>query len=146
MKISQDIRSQLDSTKKNPLQQTTDTKNFNSYVTTQTSKLKEQELQEVMKQLTVQGEKLLRFRSFQDLAKYKRMVKGFIKEAVQYGMETKQSHSWNMEGNNRKLTIVAKIDDKLIELTDILLAQEKNSIGVLDVIGEIKGLLVNLYT
>ncbi|MDL4839086.1 YaaR family protein [Aquibacillus rhizosphaerae] len=146
MKINHDLRSQLDSTKKNPLQQTNSPKNFDNIIATQSHKLKDAELQQSMKELTAQGEKLARYRSFKDLAKYKRMVKDFVKEAVQYGMDLKQSHSWNLEGNSRKLTLVEQVDEKLVELTELVMKQEKKSIGLLDVIGEIKGLLINLYS
>ncbi|WP_186575688.1 YaaR family protein [Aquibacillus kalidii] len=146
MKISQELRSQLESAKKNPLQQSVGTKNFDSVVASESKKLKEQELNKLMQQLTSQGEKLAKFRSFSDLAKYKRMVKGFVKEAVQFGMDLKQSHSWSPDGHSRKLTIVEEVDEKLVSLTEMVLEQEKKSIRILDVIGEIKGLLVNLYT
>ncbi|MRH45012.1 DUF327 family protein [Aquibacillus halophilus] len=146
MKISQELRSQIDASQKNSIQQSSSSKNFDSMVGAQTQKLKQQELQKLMTELTNQGERLEKFRSFQDLAKYKRMVKSFVQEAVQYGMDLKHSHSWNMEGNSRKLTIVNEIDQKLVELTDEFIAEERRSIGLLGIIGEIKGLLVNLYT
>ncbi|SDK59724.1 YaaR family protein [Sediminibacillus albus] len=146
MKITQDIRSQLDASPKNVSQTVKGGQSFGNVVESQSQKLKETELQKLMKDLTVQGERLGRVRSFRDLAKYKRMVKNFVQEAVQYGMELKHSHSWNMDGNNRKLTTVEEIDQKLVELTEAVIEQEKKPINILGVIGEIKGLLVNLYT
>ncbi|MCT2534281.1 YaaR family protein [Aquibacillus koreensis] len=146
MKISQELRSQLDPTKKNPLQQPASSKSFGTLVSSQSHKLKEAELNKAIEQLTAQGEKLERFRSFKDLVKYKRMVKDFIQEAVQYGMELKQSHSWNLESNNRKLTIVEQVDEKLMEITELVIDQEKKSISLLGMIGEVKGLLINLYS
>jgi len=58
----------------------------------------------------------------------------------------KQSHSWNQYGQGRSLKIVETIDDKLVELTEGVLEKEESSIDLLGKIGEIKGLLINLYT
>jgi uncharacterized protein YaaR (DUF327 family) len=61
-------------------------------------------------------------------------------------MNLKQSHTWNQFGEGRKLNIVETIDKQLVELTDDYITKEKPSIDILGKIGEIKGLLINLYT
>lgn len=145
MKIGQDLRSQLDPSQKNIRPNSTGPQGFGQMVQSESQKMRQQELHRLMGDITKQGEKVARFRSFKDLAKYKRLVKSFVQESVQYGMDLKQSHSWGMDGQSRKLTIVQSVDDKLAELTDEVMNQEKKSIDVLGIIGEIKGLLVNLY-
>ncbi|KGP89932.1 hypothetical protein N780_09860 [Pontibacillus chungwhensis BH030062] len=145
MKIGQDLRSQLDSAQKNIRPNSTGPQGFGQMVQSESQKMRQQELHRLMGDITKQGEKVARFRSFKDLAKYKRLVKSFVQESVQYGMDLKQSHSWSMDGQSRKLTLVQSVDEKLAELTDEVMNQEKKSIDVLDIIGEIKGLLVNLY-
>jgi len=146
MKIGQELRSQLESTQQHTRPTTANGKSFDSLVQTQTQQMREEELKRLMGDITKQGEKVARFRSFKDLARYKRLVKSFVEESVQYGMDLKQSHSWSMDGENRKLTLVRSVDEKLNELTDAVLQQETKSIDVLGIIGEVKGLLVNLYT
>lgn len=146
MKISQDIRSQLESAKNNTKMNVKGAKDFDALIQTQANRLREGELQNLLSNISRQGEKIARFRSFKDLAKYKRLVKQFVQESVQYGMDLKHSHSWNMEGQSRKLTIVESVDEKLVELTDAVMQQEKKSIDILGIIGEIKGLLINIYT
>ncbi|KGX83455.1 YaaR family protein [Pontibacillus marinus] len=146
MKIGQELRSQLESTQQHTRPTISNGKGFDSLVQTQSNKMREEELKRLMTDITKQGEKVARFRSFKDLARYKRLVKSFVEESVQYGMDLKQSHSWSMEGENRKLTLVRSVDEKLNELTDAVLQQETKSIDVLGIIGEVKGLLVNLYT
>ncbi|MDY0394833.1 DUF327 family protein [Virgibacillus halophilus] len=37
------------------------------------------------------------------------------------------------------------MDEKLVKLTEDVLDQEKKTVDLLDTIGEIKGLLVNIY-
>lgn len=99
-----------------------------------------------MKEITVQGDKLSRFRSFPDLVKFKRLVKGFLEVTVYNGLDLKKSQNFSLEGQNHQLAIVKAVDEKLIELTDEVMNQEKGAVDLLGIIGEVKGLLINLYT
>lgn len=119
---------------------------FKAMVSKESAQLRKEELNKLLHELTQQGEKLAKFRNFRDLSQYKRLVKKFMEEATQYGLELKQSRSWNMHGQNRKLTIIETVDEKLVELTELVLDTEKETIDILGKIGEIKGLLINLYT
>ncbi|MDQ0352636.1 uncharacterized protein YaaR (DUF327 family) [Alkalibacillus filiformis] len=145
MKVSQEVRTQMETSKQNNQKQTNAKSSFQGVVGQETQKLKEAELNRLLADLTKQGDKVAKFRSFQDLGKYKKMVRQFIQEAVNYGLDLEQSRKWDLEGGSQTLSLVKQIDDKLIDLTDDVLDQEKSSIDVLDVIGEIKGMLLNLY-
>lgn len=146
MKISQDMRTQMESAQKQAPQTLKGKPNFDTLVQSQSRQLQEAQLNQLMSKITTQGERVARLRSFRDLAKYKRLIKDFVKESVQYGMNLKHSRSWNPNGQTRKLTIVESVDEKLAELTEAVMDQEKGSIDLLGIIGEIKGLLINLYT
>lgn len=144
MKIGQEIRSQVDT---KHLRQTPDGKaNFDQLVNVKVHRVKREELQKMLTDISNQGKKLARFRSFQDLAKFKRMIKDFLHETVYSGLELQESHNFNPDGYSQKLAVVKEVDEKLVELTEDIMDQEKKTIDLLSVIGEIKGLLVNLYT
>lgn len=144
MKIGQELRTQLDTMHKNTPNQVRSNISFQQVVRREQQRLHENELNRLIKDITTQGERLAKSRTFKDLARYKSLVKSFIKEAVQFGLELKEERSWSMNGDSRKLMIVKEVDEKLIQLTDDLLNQEKESIDILGLIGEIKGLLINL--
>lgn len=144
MKIGQEWRSSVETKQ---LRQSKGNKaNFNQLVNVQVQKVKQDELQRLMQDISKQGERLARFRSFQDLAKFKRMIKEFLHETVYNGLELQESRNFNPNGYSQKLSVVKEIDEKLVELTEDIMNQEKKTIDLLSVIGEIKGLLVNLYT
>jgi len=144
MKIGQEWRSSIEAKQ---LRQATGNKaNFDQLVNVQVRKVKQDELKKLMQDISKQGERLARFRSFQDLAKFKRMIKDFLHETVYNGLELQESRNFNPNGYSQKLTVVKEIDEKLVELTEDIMNQEKKTIDLLSVIGEIKGLLVNLYT
>ncbi|MGM8213861.1 YaaR family protein [Virgibacillus sp. W0430] len=142
MKISQELRAQMET--KQPRSFTDSKQSFDTIVQSQTYKLKQEELQQLVKDITVQGDKLARFRSFRDLAKFKRMVKNYLQEAVSNGLHLEQAHHFTMEGQT-KMALVKEIDQKLMELTEEVMNQEKKTVDLLGMIGEIKGLLINIY-
>lgn len=119
---------------------------FDKLVQTQSHKLVREELSELLDNITKQGEKLAKFRSFQDLAKFKRMIKEFLQETVYKGLNLKHDHNFTSNYYSQKLTTVEEIDEKLVDLTEDVLDQEKKTVDLLGAIGEIRGLLVNLYT
>ena len=146
MKITTDIRANLD---KSRLDQT-NTKNakalFGDMVQKHSSKLQSQQLQTLLKDINVAGDRLANSRTFKDIAKYKTLVKRFMEEAVEFGMELNQSHHWTYDGQSRHLQLVKEVDEALIGLTEDVMNKEKSRLDILESIGEIKGLLINLYT
>ncbi|MGS2780265.1 YaaR family protein [Robertmurraya sp. GLU-23] len=146
MKINQDMRLNTDKIRSEQKAATNTSLKFNELVQKQDQKMQIGQLQNLLKDIESAGERLSRSRTFKDLSKYKTLVKRFVKEAVDFGMDLKQSHSWNQYGQGRSLKIVETIDEKLVELTEGVLEKEENSIDLLGKIGEIKGLLINLYT
>lgn len=143
MKITQDYQSQsIKKVRSNP----GDPKSFERAIQSQANKLKHQEIKHLIKEISNQGDKLVRFRSIRDLARFKRLVKGFLEKTVGEGFELNHSHQFSFDGQGRSLSIVKEVDEKLVELTEEIMSQEKKTVDLLGIIGEIKGLLVNLYT
>jgi len=146
VKISQEMLKQVDTSQKNLRTREPNLPSFGNLVQSQTQKLQQTELQRLMSDITLQGDRLARYRSFKDLVKFKRLIKRFLEEAVSSGMDLQKSLSFSYTGSSRNLTLVKQIDEKLIELTEEIMSQEKKTVDLLGLIGEIKGLLINLYT
>lgn len=143
MKITKEFQSQVI---KQTRPETGDKQSFDRIVQSQTIKVRQQEIQQLMEEISRQGDKLARFRSFKDLAKFKRLIKGFLEETIGNGLDLKRSYQFNFDGQGQPLSIVKQVDEKLIELTEEMMNQEKRTVDLLGIIGEIKGMLVNLYT
>ncbi|MCK1986359.1 MULTISPECIES: YaaR family protein [Peribacillus] len=146
MKINHDIPIKLDKSRQDAKQFQTANGRFQQMVQTQDQKMQIQTLNRLIGDIEGAGQRLVRSRTFRELAKYKALVKRFVKEAVEYGLELKQSTSWNEYGQSRPLKTVETIDARLVELSEEILNKEKSSLEILEMIGEIKGLLINLYT
>ena len=145
MKINQDIHIGRSQAQTRQVQQQA-TNNFGSLVVKQGQKMQTEQLTRLLGDISTAGERITKSRNLRDLAKFKMLIKRFLKESVSFGMELKQSHTWNRFGEGRRLKIVDTIDEKLIELTEDILNEEKDSVDIRAKIGEIKGLLINLYT
>ena len=145
MKINQDLRMNLN-TNRNDLRTNNQGGNrFGEMVVKQGSKMQTEQLTRLLGDISTAGDRVARSRNLRELARFKMLVKRFLQEAVEYGLETKQSHTWNRFGEGRRLKVVETIDERLVELAEDILSEERESIDLLAKIGEIKGLLINLY-
>ncbi|WP_339230771.1 YaaR family protein [Oceanobacillus sp. FSL K6-2867] len=144
MKITNEMQANLEP--KYARKASADKQAFHKMVQSQTQNLKHQELQQLVNNIAKQGNKLARYRSFRELAAFKRMVKGFLQKTVYAGYTLDKSHHFGFDRQTRKLAIVKQVDEKLIKLTEEIMNQEKKTVDILALIGEIKGLLINIYT
>lgn len=140
------MRVGLDKIRKDSIQNNTQSAKFGQMVVKHDQKMQTEVMTRLLGDISTAGDRLSRSRNLRDMAKYKMLIKKFLQETVDFGMGLKQSHTWNRFGEGRKLKIVETIDEKLIELAEEILNEEKSSIDLLAKIGEIKGLLINLYT
>ncbi|HSO57838.1 MAG TPA: YaaR family protein, partial [Paenisporosarcina sp.] len=76
---------------------------------------------------------------------YKNIVKQFIGESLSYGLQLSDKQSFNPSGGMKNHQLIEVIDEKLIEIHDEVLNNEKEGFDILQLAGEIKGLLINLY-
>ncbi|MCF6095143.1 YaaR family protein [Microaerobacter geothermalis] len=102
-------------------------------------------LDQLLKNIESQGKILANSRTVKDLMIYKSLVKKFVKDAVNSGLFLKKEQGWDLRGRGKMFTTIKKIDEQLLQLTEEVLAKEKKGIDLLERIGDIKGLLLNLY-
>jgi uncharacterized protein YaaR (DUF327 family) len=99
-------------------------------------------LTQKMQEIEGCGNKLVQSRTIENLRKYKKSVKEFMNYAVKNGLDTKSQSGW---GSTRVYKLVKQVDSKLIDLTNAVLDKGKQSIDILGMVGEIKGMLINFY-
>lgn len=145
MKINQNMRTGLGQTPQN-MQNRAVNNRFGEMVVKQGNQMQTEQLTRLFGDISAAGDRVARSRNLRELARFKMLVKRFLQEAVDYGFELKQSQTWNRFGEGRRLKVVETVDKHLVELAEDLLNEEKETIDLLDKIGEIKGLLINLYT
>jgi uncharacterized protein len=98
-------------------------------------------LQQLMNKVEEQGKVLGKRRTIDDLISYKKLVQQFLQEASN-GINLLEEHSHN---RHKTYKVLRAVDEKLLELNKEVLDKEDDGVKLLAVVGEVKGLLVNLY-
>ena len=102
------------------------------------SNIAEEELQvrlsSMMEEITRQGDKLSKKMDVRDMKRYRGLIKDFMNEVVN------RSHKFSRDG------IIRQVDDTLDELAKELMKDEKDHLSILGKIGEIRGLLLDIFT
>lgn len=91
------------------------------------------------------GKRLAEHRTLQNLVAYKQSIKQFLGESLRHGLQLSDQAASGFGEGAPPQQIVKVIDEKVIALQDQLLDNEVEYIGILETVGEIKGLLLNLY-
>ncbi|MGI5997715.1 MAG: YaaR family protein [Lutispora sp.] len=118
---------------------------FREVMSTRRDEMDVERLNRLMEDVDAQGKVLAQSMTVEDLRDYKKKVKEFLSEAVKYGLKIQQNRGFNRGGRMKIYKIVQKVDDKLLELTDAVINKQEKGIKVLSLIGEIRGLLLDVY-
>jgi len=102
-------------------------------------------LGQLMEKIDDQGKTLSESRTVDELRKYKQLVKEFMDDAVKLGLSLEERKGFNRRGRTKVYKIVREIDRKLLDLTDAVIKEQKKGLDILNMVGEIRGLLVNIY-
>lgn len=101
-------------------------------------------LEQALADIDKKGKAFVEERTVENLYAYKEMIREFIEEVLEKGLELKERRGFSRTGRTKVLRTVSEIDKKLIDLTNIILRREKRELNLLKRVGEIQGLLVDL--
>ncbi len=103
-------------------------------------------LQGLMEEITMQGERLYKRRDVRDMKKYRSLIKEFMNEVVSRSHAFSRENFLDKRGRHRVYGIIRLIDENLDELAKELVKDEQDNISILNKIGEIRGLLLDIFT
>ncbi len=114
------------------------------------SRVEEQELQArltvLMEEITMQGKRLGKRRDVRDMKRYRGLIKDFMNEIVSRSHHFSRENFLDRKGRHRVYGIIRLIDQNLDELAQELMKDEKDNLLILSKIGEIEGLLLDIFT
>lgn len=117
---------------------------------TLTSRIEEAGLQErlntMMQEITMQGNKIAKRMDVRDMKRYRSMIKNFMNEVVSRSHSFSRENFLDRRGRHRVYGIIRLIDETLDELAQELVKDEKDHIAILGKVGEIRGLLLDIFT
>ncbi len=103
-------------------------------------------LQTLMEEITMQGQKLSKRRDVRDMKHYRGLVKEFLNEVVTHSHSFSRENFLDRKGRHRVYGIIRLIDENLDQLAQELMKDEKDNLMILGKIGEIQGLLLDIFT
>lgn len=114
------------------------------------SHIEEAELQtrlnSLMEEITMQGDKLAKRRDVKDMKHYRGLIKDFMNEIVSRSHNFSRENFLDRRGRHRVYGIIRLVDQNLDELAQELMKDEQDHLAILDKIGEIQGLLLDIFT
>ncbi|MCI8948066.1 MAG: YaaR family protein [Lachnospiraceae bacterium] len=121
-----------------------------SFKFTLASHVEEAGLQErlnlMMQEITMQGNKIAKRMDVRDMKRYRSMIKEFMNEIVSRSHSFSRENFLDRRGRHRVYGIIRLVDETLDELAKELVKDEKDHIAILGKIGEIRGLLLDIFT
>ena len=115
-----------------------------------TSQIQESELQArlqtLMEAITMEGDKISKKKDLRDVKHYRGLIKEFLNEVVSRSHAFSRENFLDRRGRHRVYGIIRLIDENLDELTKELMKEEKDNLAILSTIGEIRGLLLDIFT
>lgn len=119
---------------------------FSAVISQTKDQMNVDKLTRLVQNIEDQGKVLSESVSVEDLRKYKQLIKEFMDDAVKHGLKLEERRGFNRRGRTKVYKIVEEVDKKLLELTDLVLKKQEKGLRILDMVGEIKGMLINIYT
>lgn len=101
---------------------------------------------ELLRQIDEQAQVLLKKRTVTELEKYRSLVTAYMKSVVGDSFKVEEVPSARVIENDKVFIVARKIEAKLLELTDQLLAAHAPAIEIAAATSEIRGLLLDLKT
>ena len=113
------------------------------------SHIEEQELQTrlttLMEDITQQGNRISKHMDVKDMKKYRSLIKEFMNEILTRSHEFSRENFLDRKGRHRVYGIVKLVNENLDHLAEELMKEEKDHISILGKIGEIRGLLLDIF-
>lgn len=100
----------------------------------------------MLEDITAQGNRIAQHMDIRDMKKYRGMIKDFLNEVVYRSHKFSRENFLDRRGRHRVYGIIRLIDSNLDELASELVEDEKDHISILSKIGEIQGLLLDIFT
>ncbi len=115
-----------------------------------TSKLQDTDLAErlnlMMQDIIQQGDRISKRNDIKDMQRYRILIKDFMNEVVTRSHVFSRENFLDRKGRHRVYGIIRQVDKELDELAQELVKDECNNIDILAKIGQIQGLLLDIFT
>ena len=100
----------------------------------------------LVNEISEQGKKISKRTDVRDMKRYRELIKSFLSEVVYRSHKFSRENFLDRRGRHRVYGIVKLVDENLDKLAEELLRDEKDNIAILNLVDEIRGLLLDIIT
>ena len=115
-----------------------------------TSKLEDEglaaRLNVMMQNISMQGRQISKKHDIRDMQRYRTMIREFLNEVVTRSHSFSRENFLDKKGRHRVYGIIRLVNQHLDALTQEMLKEEKDNITIMGIIGDIEGLLLDIFT
>lgn len=104
----------------------------------------QQHIEELARKIADQGEKLSSKVDIGELRVYKKLISEFLAEAVGSSLKFSKQSLLDRRGRHKVFALIKKINTDLDLLTQDVISEEKDNIGILKRIDDIRGLILDM--
>ncbi|MGI6190118.1 MAG: YaaR family protein [Clostridiales bacterium] len=104
-----------------------------------------EELTELLEEIRIQGEKLNKRLSLSEVIYFRKLVSRFLSRIVDGMLEFSKYDFFDHMGRHDVYAIIKTVDSKLDELVQEVAGSEKDTLKILTLTDDIRGLLVDLF-
>lgn len=104
----------------------------------------QEQLQQKLQDIHRQGDRLAKVMTVRELKLYRQMIKQFLEDTIRRSVVLKEVKGFDRRGRIKRYKLLDEIDATLVSMAEDLLDSEQGRIDLLNKIGEIRGLLINL--
>jgi len=103
-------------------------------------------LSSLMEAIGQEGQKIAKRKDVKDMKRYRGLIKEFLNEVVTHSHSFSRENYLDRRGRHRVYGIIRLIDENLDQLAQELMKDEQDNIAILNKIGEIQGLILDIFT
>ena len=107
----------------------------------------EKKIEQMLKQIGIQGELLKKRKLLTDLDKYKKMINEYLTHVISLFETSENKVIWDSRRKEKiSKTHLTIIDKELADLTKIFFMEQQNTLAIAAKIDKIEGLMINLLS
>ncbi|MCR2807178.1 YaaR family protein [Paenibacillus soyae] len=145
MRVDQSWRpTQQNRTNTDPAAKPVQSSSFADVMVQQDAQRSQEQLQSKLQDIHRQGDRLAKNMTVRELMLYRQMVKSFLEDTIKRGVGLKEVRGFDRRGRVKRYKLLDEIDATLVSMAEELLDTEEGRIELLNKIGEIRGILINL--
>ena len=99
----------------------------------------------MLQDITLQGKRIAEHMDIRDMKTYRTLVKDLLNEVVYRSHKFSRENFLDRKGRHRVYGIIRLIDENLDELASELIKDEMDHLAILSKMGEIEGLLLDIF-